>query len=212
MPRPERLWRRSAIPGVAWCRRPRCQPSAPTAGNDHRLQPGAAGRARPGTGRRGGVGRSSKLSGTGPATVSSGSPATAGCRRSSPPPGRTRPPSPSASASALSVCCSSSSRWSPDGPRVVPFPTENTGDWVLLRRSTEAHLQRRLAAQVSDQPHQSPAEPQARSRWTLKIRARAAASTKPALEQAARAELAALRAPQASRVRVDTTGATTARS
>ena len=99
----------------------------------------------------------------------------------------------------------------PRRPRVAPFPTENTGDWMLLRRPTEGHLQRRLAAQVPVSPIKARLNPK-RLHWTLKIRARAAASTRPDLERAARAELAVLRAPERSRVRIHTTGATTTTS
>ncbi len=94
----------------------------------------------------------------------------------------------------------------PRRPRVAAFPTDNLGEWMLLRRSTEAHLQRRLAAQVPAVPMRARLNARPR-RWTLRVKARAAASAKPVLERAAQAEMAALRAPEASRVRVDTTGA-----
>ena len=97
----------------------------------------------------------------------------------------------------------------PRRPRVVPFATDGQGEWVLLRRSAEAHLQRRVAAEVPASPIRARLKT-GQLRWTLRIRARAAPSTKPALERRGQAELAALRAPAASRVRVDTTGATTA--
>jgi hypothetical protein len=99
----------------------------------------------------------------------------------------------------------------PRRPRVVPFPTDKNGEWVLLRRSAEQHVQRRLAAEVPTSPIRARLKP-GPLRWTLRIRARAAASTKPALQRCGQAELAALRAPAASRVRVRTTGATTPRS
>ncbi len=95
----------------------------------------------------------------------------------------------------------------PRRPRVVPLRTENVGELMLLRRSTEAHLARRLAAQVPVSPIKTRLNPKP-WRWKLRVKARAAASSKPALEQAAQAEMTALRAPSASRVRVDTTGAT----
>jgi hypothetical protein len=95
----------------------------------------------------------------------------------------------------------------PRRPRVIPFRTDNVGEWILARRSTEAHLARRLAAQVPTSPIRTRLNPKPR-RWTLRVKARAAASTKPVLEQAAQTELAALRAPSGSRVRIDTTGAT----
>ncbi len=94
----------------------------------------------------------------------------------------------------------------PRRPRAVSFPTENAGHWSLLRRSAEAHLQRRLAAQAPVGPIKARLNPKP-SGWTLKVKARSASSTRPALEQSARAELAALRAPSGSRVQVATTGA-----
>lgn len=95
----------------------------------------------------------------------------------------------------------------PQRHRVVPYPTTTGGDWLLLRRSTEAHLQRRVAAQVPTTPIRARLKPGARA-WSLKIKARAARSTAPELERVARAELEALHAPDASRVRVKATGAT----
>jgi hypothetical protein len=94
----------------------------------------------------------------------------------------------------------------PRRPRAVEFATEKAGDWSLLRRSTEAHLQRRLAAQVPASPIKARLNPKA-SGWILKVQARSARSTRAALEQSARAELTALRAPSTSRVQVATTGA-----
>ena len=72
----------------------------------------------------------------------------------------------------------------PRRARVAPFPTENTGEWMLLRRSTEGHLQRRLSAQVPVSPIRARLNPKPRL-WTLKIKARAAATTGPDLERAA---------------------------
>jgi len=99
----------------------------------------------------------------------------------------------------------------PRRPRVVPLATDSRGEWVLLRRSAEAHLQRRLAAEVPVSPIRARLKT-GPLRWTLRIRARAAASTEPALQARGQAELAALRAPEGSRVRVETTGASPARS
>jgi hypothetical protein len=95
----------------------------------------------------------------------------------------------------------------PRRARAAAFPTEQGGQWSLLRRSTEAHLQRRLAAQVPVSPIKARLNPRP-NHWSLKVKARAAASTRPALEASARAELAALRAPGSPRVSVSTTGAT----
>ena len=99
----------------------------------------------------------------------------------------------------------------PRRPRVAPFPTDNVGEWLLLRRSTEGHVARRVAARVPTSPIKARLNPRPR-RWTLRIKARAAASSRPALEHAANAELTALRAPEASTIRVNTAGATTSTS
>jgi hypothetical protein len=96
----------------------------------------------------------------------------------------------------------------PRRPRAAVFPTEKAGQWSLLRRSTESHLQRRLAVQVPVSRIKARLNLKS-SGWTLKVKARSARSARPALEQSARAELAALRAPISSRVRVVTTGAST---
>ena len=93
----------------------------------------------------------------------------------------------------------------PQRKRHAPFSTDQ-GDWLLLRRSTEAHLQRRLATQVPVSPIKVRLKPRA-LRWRLKVRARAASSTKPALVDAAHSELGRLHAPSASRIDVTTTGA-----
>jgi hypothetical protein len=77
---------------------------------------------------------------------------------------------------------------------------------LLLRRSTEGHLQRRLAAQVPVSPIKVRLKPRA-LRWRLKVKARAASSTKPALVDAAQGELGRLHAPQASKIDVTTTAA-----
>jgi hypothetical protein len=92
----------------------------------------------------------------------------------------------------------------PQRGRVAPFRTDRAGEWQLLRRSTEAHLQRRLAVDVPTTPVRARLKILRRS-WTLSVRARAATSSRPALEAAARAELAGLHAPGDSRVRVVTT-------
>jgi hypothetical protein len=93
----------------------------------------------------------------------------------------------------------------PQRKRHAEFVTA-TGDWFLLRRSTEAHLQRRLAAQVPTSPAKVRLEPRS-LRWRLKVTARGASSTKPALQAAARDELRRLHAPGSSKVEVTTTGA-----
>jgi hypothetical protein len=93
----------------------------------------------------------------------------------------------------------------PQRKRHAEFATDG-GDWLLLRRSTEAHLERRLATQVRTSPVKVRLRPRS-LRWRLKVTARAASSTKPALQTAARDELRRLHAPGASKVEVTTTGA-----
>lgn len=94
----------------------------------------------------------------------------------------------------------------PQRERVAEFKTDH-GTWLLARRSTEAHLSRRLAAAVSTSPIKTQLKPRS-ARWRLKVSARAAASTHPTLEEVARSELDSLRAPP-TRVRVKATGART---
>jgi hypothetical protein len=91
----------------------------------------------------------------------------------------------------------------PQPKRVAPYRSDH-GTWLLLRRSTEAHLSRRLETAVATTPIKVRLSPRA-LRWRLKVTARAARSTRPALEAAARAELDLLHAPSA-RVQVRTTG------
>jgi hypothetical protein len=79
------------------------------------------------------------------------------------------------------------------------------GDWLLLRRSTEAHLQRRISKQVPTTPIKVRLTPRS-LRWRLKVTAAAASTTKPELQAVARSELARLRAPGAAKVEVVTTG------
>jgi hypothetical protein len=93
----------------------------------------------------------------------------------------------------------------PQRQRHAPFSTDQ-GHWLLLRRSTEAHLQRRLATQVPVSPIKVRLTPRPRD-WRVKIRARAAPTTKPALAEAAHTELSRLHAPSSSKVDVATTGA-----
>ncbi len=92
----------------------------------------------------------------------------------------------------------------PQRKRVVRYQTDQ-GTWLLLRRSTEAHLARRLEQAMPTSPIKARLNPKA-VRWRLKVTARAARSSRPDLEAAARAELERLHAP-AVRVQVKTTGA-----
>jgi hypothetical protein len=93
----------------------------------------------------------------------------------------------------------------PRRKRHAPFST-GRGDWRLLRRSTEAHLQRRLATQVPVSPIKVRLTPRP-LRWRVKVTARGGSTTKPALRDAAQVELARLHAPSTSRIDVITTGA-----
>jgi hypothetical protein len=90
----------------------------------------------------------------------------------------------------------------PQRRRVARFATER-GTWLLSRRSTEAHLSRRLEARVSVSPIKTRLNP--RGGWRLKVHARAARSTRPTIEAAAMGELRRLHASGA-RVQVKTTG------
>jgi hypothetical protein len=92
----------------------------------------------------------------------------------------------------------------PQRRRVARFETER-GSWLLLRRSTEAHLSRRLQTAVPTSPVRARLDPKLQ-RWHVRIVARAAASTRPQLEEAARNELGRLHAPR-TRLHVKTTGA-----
>ena len=92
----------------------------------------------------------------------------------------------------------------PQRKRHAVFATDG-GEWLLLRRSTEGHLQRRLAAQVPVGAVKVRLTPRS-VRWRLKVRARAASATRPALQGAAQGELGRLHAPDASTVEVTTTG------
>jgi hypothetical protein len=88
----------------------------------------------------------------------------------------------------------------------MAYATDKPGEWHLVRRSTEAHLERRLRAEVPTSPIKAHLVTHTR-KWSLNVRAKAAASTRPMIEEAARAELDVLQAPKASRIKVKTTGA-----
>jgi hypothetical protein len=92
----------------------------------------------------------------------------------------------------------------PQRKRHAVFTTES-GDWLLLRRSTEGYLQRRLSAEVPVDAVKVRLTPRS-ARWRLKVRARAASAARPALQSAARKELGRLHAPAASTAVVTTTG------
>lgn len=90
----------------------------------------------------------------------------------------------------------------PRRPRVAPFESDRD-TWLLLRRSTEGYLNRRLERAVPTSPIRTRINP--RGPWRVRVTARAAASTRPALDAAVKAELERLHAPRA-RVRIRTTG------
>lgn len=98
-----------------------------------------------------------------------------------------------------------SSELKPQRKRVVEYATDSRVTWLLLRRSTEARLGRRLSKHVPLSSVRARFKPRRRS-WVVTVRAKAAASARPELEQAAREELQALHAPSGSRVKVHTTG------
>lgn len=95
----------------------------------------------------------------------------------------------------------------PQRKRVAEYRTDAEITVLLLRRSTEAHLGRRLSREVPVSPVRTRLNP-GRDHWTLTVRAKAAASTRPDLERAAQAELDLLHAPERRRIKVHTTGAT----
>jgi hypothetical protein len=97
----------------------------------------------------------------------------------------------------------------PHPKRVIPFQTQTAGEWLLIRRSTEAHLQRRLSAKVPTTPIRVRIKSRSH-RWSLTVKARAASSIRPVLQGAGRSELALLHAPESCRVRVQTARATRA--
>jgi hypothetical protein len=97
----------------------------------------------------------------------------------------------------------------PQRKRVITYQTDTAGEWLLLRRSTEGRLRRRLSEQVATGSIKARLKPRA-GKWSLKVNARAAPSSRPVIETAARAELALLHAPEASQVRVKTVGAANA--
>jgi hypothetical protein len=90
----------------------------------------------------------------------------------------------------------------PQRRRLAPFETDHDS-WWLLRRSTESSLDRRLETVVPTSPIRTRLD--TKGRWRLKVTARAAASTRPTLEAAARTELERLHAPK-TKVQVKTTG------
>jgi hypothetical protein len=90
----------------------------------------------------------------------------------------------------------------PQRKRHAAFGTDS-GDWLLLRRSTEAYLQRRLTAQVPVDVVKVRLTPRS-LRWRLKVKARAASSTRPVLQSTGRDELGRLHAPAPSTVEVTT--------
>ncbi len=94
----------------------------------------------------------------------------------------------------------------PRRPRTLPYETAGPGEWQVGRRSAEAHVSRRLAPEAPTSPIKARLRPGRRT-WSLHVKARAAASSVPSLEQAGRAQLEELHAPAESRVRVKATGA-----
>ena len=90
----------------------------------------------------------------------------------------------------------------PHRQRIARFDTDHD-TWLLVRRSTESYLARRLTTAVPTSPIKARLKP--KGRWRLKVTARAASSTRATLEAAAKSELARLHAPEA-RVQVKTTG------
>ncbi|MDQ6837764.1 MAG: hypothetical protein M3137_05350 [Actinomycetota bacterium] len=91
----------------------------------------------------------------------------------------------------------------PRRKRLVTVAGPGPGTWKLVRRSAEGHIQRRLAAQVPTKPIKVRLRP-GRRRWRLKVKARSASASRSLLEATGRSELAALGAPERSKVTVKT--------
>lgn len=95
----------------------------------------------------------------------------------------------------------------PQRKRVADYQTDDGITWLLLRRSAEAHLGRRLSKQVPVSPVRARLKPGS-VWWKLTVTAKAATSTRAQLEDAAQAELDVLHAPERRRIKIRTTGAT----
>jgi hypothetical protein len=96
----------------------------------------------------------------------------------------------------------------PRSKRLVPISIGDETLWLLQRRSAEQHLRRAVQRDVPRSPLKAVLRVKNR-RWSLRLRAQAAASTKPDLEVAGRRQLQRLGAPSNSKVLVRTSGRTT---
>lgn len=94
----------------------------------------------------------------------------------------------------------------PASRRLARFDTEGSDTWLYHRHAMEQHLRRALEQEIPTLPIKIDVSVSGH-RWKLKIRARAAASTTPMLEQAGRHQLEVLGAPANSTVTVRTTRA-----
>jgi hypothetical protein len=90
--------------------------------------------------------------------------------------------------------------------RLARSSIQERDTWLIQRRSAEQYLRRAVQREVPRSPLKADLTI-GRRRWNLRLRARAAASTKPDLMAAGQHELERLGAPEGSKVKVRTTRA-----
>jgi hypothetical protein len=91
-------------------------------------------------------------------------------------------------------------------PRVAQSSIEEKDTWLIQRQSAERYVRRAVQREVPRSPLKADLNITGR-RWNLKLRVRAAASTKPELVAAGQYQLEKLGAPKGSKVVVRTTRA-----
>jgi hypothetical protein len=91
-------------------------------------------------------------------------------------------------------------------PRLARSSIQEQDTWLIQRHSAEQYLRRAVQQEVPRSPIKADLAI-GRRRWNLRLRVRAAASTKPDLAAAGQQELEKLGAPEGSKVTVRTTGA-----
>ena len=91
-------------------------------------------------------------------------------------------------------------------PRLARSSIQEQDTWLIQRHSAEQYLRRAVQQEVPRSPIKADLAI-GRRRWNLRLRVRAAASTKPDLVAAGQQELEKLGAPEGSKVTVRTTRA-----